>query len=260
MLKTKIFISVVSHEDEDLVIHNLSKINLCQTAVFITVGIIDNVGRNEDLKQFALRNGHHFYCDRIQRGYGANHNLNFNLLKPDQGDYFLVLNPDVCLVDVVWDTLLLKVDRAVGITGVKVYESLDKSIFSSHARQFPALLDPFVSLLFHKKLFEMEFNKSRYVDWIGGAFMCFTAECYRKLGGFDEKYFMYYEDIDICQRAKRLGYKVYYNASQHIVHEARREGRSIFSRHFIWNLQSMIKYFCSYPTMRLLTLKRKNEA
>ncbi len=89
-------------------------------------------------------------------------------------------------------------------------------------------------------------------DWIGGAFMAFKAASFEKLGGFDESYFMYYEDTDICHRAKNEGMKIVYNPEFYIVHEAKRDGRKIFSKPFLWNLTSMIKYFMKFPPKCIL--------
>jgi len=55
---------------------------------------------------------------------------------------------------------------------------------------------------------------------------------------------------------KQLGLDVHYNASFHIVHDAQRAGRSVFSKHFLWNLTSMLKYFLRYPTLRLISMSR----
>jgi GT2 family glycosyltransferase len=63
------------------------------------------------------------------------------------------------------------------------------------------------------------------VDWIGGMFMLFSAEAYRAAGGFDEAYFLYYEDVDICRRLTRSGKRVIYEPRAEIIHDARRASR-----------------------------------
>jgi GT2 family glycosyltransferase len=63
------------------------------------------------------------------------------------------------------------------------------------------------------------------VDWVAGMFMLFTAEAYRAVGGFDERYFLYYEDVDICRRLRARGNKIVYEPAVPVIHEARRASR-----------------------------------
>jgi GT2 family glycosyltransferase len=63
------------------------------------------------------------------------------------------------------------------------------------------------------------------VDWIAGMFMLFRSEAFRAAGGFDEAYFLYYEDVDLCRRLRRTGGKVLYQPQAEIMHDARRASR-----------------------------------
>jgi N-acetylglucosaminyl-diphospho-decaprenol L-rhamnosyltransferase len=80
-----------------------------------------------------------------------------------------------------------------------------------------------------------------FADWVVGMFMLFTSDAFRVLKGFDEKYFMYYEDVDICARGWRAGHKVLVCPNLKIVHEGRRKSRRI-PQHLLWHLQSFKKY------------------
>jgi hypothetical protein len=116
------------------------------------------------------------------------------------------------------------------------------------------LLDPLISLVFKIKLFENNVNTYSNPDWIGGAFMVFKCESFIKLNGFDEEFFMYYEDTDICFRAKELGMKIVYDPNFYIIHEARRSGRKLFSKSFTMNFKSMLIYFKKHPTSKLISI------
>lgn len=61
-------------------------------------------------------------------------------------------------------------------------------------------------------------GESQPVDWITGAFMGFSRDLFDRIGGFDEDYFMYYEDVDFCLRARRAGYQSYFLPSAKAVH------------------------------------------
>src|SRR5690606_34326973 len=61
-------------------------------------------------------------------------------------------------------------------------------------------------------------NKTYEVDAISGSFMMMRKEVYNKVGGFDEEFFMYGEDLDLCYRIQKAGYKVFYVHSTQIIH------------------------------------------
>jgi N-acetylglucosaminyl-diphospho-decaprenol L-rhamnosyltransferase len=63
------------------------------------------------------------------------------------------------------------------------------------------------------------------VDWVAGMFMLFRSEAFRAASGFDERFFLYYEDVDICRRLGLLGFGAVYVPGASVVHEARRASR-----------------------------------
>ncbi len=71
--------------------------------------------------------------------------------------------------------------------------------------------------------------------------MLFRSEVYSELAGFDERYFLYYEDVDLCRRLRRRGYDVRLLPSVSAVHDARRESRRSL-RHLRWHLASMLRF------------------
>lgn len=243
----KVFISVVSHNNDDLIERNFLNLPTIYGSFEMRVMVIDNIN-SQGLKLLCYKNNLNYFSDEKTRGYGANNNKNFHLSNASDDDIFVVCNPDVTLQVSQLEELFNNIDKEnADIYGVKVYENKDLSKFSSHHRMFPCLFDPLVSLIFKKKLFVKNANKYGYPDWIGGAFMAFKASSFDKLNGFDESYFMYYEDTDICHRAKNVGMKIVYNPMFYIVHDAQRAGRKIFSKPFFWNFSSMIKYFIKFP-------------
>ncbi len=253
MLK-KVYLSVTSHNDDEIIIKNYSSIPKIIGNYKIIVAIIDNTCSTY-LKNKSNELGFKYYCDNISRGYGANNNKNFSVLKVKKDDIFVVCNPDISIIIKDFEGLLNSVVLSnADIYGVKVFESYDFKKWSSHNRSFPALFDPIISLVFKKKLFENDVDAFAYPDWIGGAFMIFKAESYSSLKGFDETFFMYYEDTDLCRRAKLLGMTIIYDPNFFIIHEARRAGRRLFSKSFFLNFKSMLTYFKRYPTLKLISL------
>ncbi len=80
------------------------------------------------------------------------------------------------------------------------------------------------------------------VDWVAGMCMLFSATAFTEVGGFDERYLLYYEDADICRRLARTGHRVVYEPAATVVHDARRDSYRRL-RHLAWHLRSMGRFF-----------------
>lgn len=248
------FLSVTSHFNDEIILQNFSKIPKVLGDFKLIVAVIDNVN-SENLKKKSKSLGFRYFSDSKIRGYGANNNKNFQILNLKDNDIFIVCNPDILIdIDNLNSLLNAFLKSKADIYGVKVFESIDLTKWSSHNRSFPALFDPIISLFFKKKLFENDVDTFAYPDWIGGAFMIFSPKSFRSLNGFDEDFFMYYEDTDICYRANKKQMKIIYDPNFHIIHHAQRAGRKLFSKSFFMNLKSMIIYFKKHPTFKLLSI------
>lgn len=143
-----------------------------------------------------------------------------------KGKYLLFLNPDTIVkpgcIEKVVDFLEKKKDAAV--VGCKMLNT-DGSLQSS-CGNFPSIsniiLDriPIINKIFKTVLIRQEdfYTKEQNLDWVSGAFFLVKKDVFFKLGGFNERYFMYIEEIDFCYRAKKAGYKIYYNPKAEIIH------------------------------------------
>lgn len=172
------------------------------------------------------------------RGFGANHNAAFAHCRTP---YFCVCNPDIRLPSDPFPALLQTLaEPCVAVAGPLI-RSPDGRIEDS-ARRFPtgaALL---------KKIF-VDQRKPDYltdrgpvdVDWLAGMFMLFRSEAYRSAGGFDEAYFLYYEDVDICHRLLSSGKAAVFAPRAEVIHDARRESRRN-PKYLFWHLRSMLRY------------------
>lgn len=81
-----------------------------------------------------------------------------------------------------------------------------------------------------------------YPDWIAGMFMLFRAEVYRQCEGFDEDYFLYYEDVDLCWRLSRSGMRCVMVPAVRVTHDARRTSHRNL-RYLAWHMRSMLRFF-----------------
>jgi GT2 family glycosyltransferase len=82
------------------------------------------------------------------------------------------------------------------------------------------------------------------VDWVAGMFIVFRSDAFRSVGGFDERYFLYYEDVDICRRLGAAGASVIYEPGAEVIHDARRASRRELRR-AVHHLSSAVRFLVS---------------
>jgi GT2 family glycosyltransferase len=143
------------------------------------------------------------------KGFGNTCNLG---AKEVQGEILCFLNPDTEMISDDFEKIIseFKNDSEVGIIGPKLVVENDNVQEWIAGREI-SLSDTILNNLGLKrsqKIWESE----EKVDcaWVSGASMFIRKELFEKLKGFDENFFMYFEDVDLCQRARKLGYKILY--------------------------------------------------
>jgi N-acetylglucosaminyl-diphospho-decaprenol L-rhamnosyltransferase len=145
------------------------------------------------------------------------------------GDYVLVLNPDTLVEPGTVKVLADALDRdpALALVGPRI-ENVDGSLYPS-ARTFPSLADAmghaFLGLVNPSNRFTRRYRMldwdhavPRDVDWVAGTCMLLRRSAFEAVGGFDERYFMYVEDVDLCWRLWRTGWRVAYEPAGRVVH------------------------------------------
>ena len=120
-----------------------------------------------------------------------------------------------------------------------------------HARSFPSAFTLAAKAFGHRPRVVAPDGKAIYhPDWVAGMFMLFRTEILRSLGGFDERYFLYYEDVDLCARLRDRGMEVAVSASTSVIHEARRASRQNF-QYAWWHMCSAARFLASRPRIAL---------
>ncbi len=140
-----------------------------------------------------------------------------------QGKYILFLNPDMRVEQGSLDTIVRWVEHKekIGIASCKLVHSDGKLCEDAKPRRFPKVWERILLILKLPHLVPMildhymmkDFNSEveQEVDSVRGSFMLVRKELTEKLGwGFDPRYFIWWEDVDLCREAKKLGYKVIY--------------------------------------------------
>lgn len=166
-----------------------------------------------------------------------------------QGEYILFLNPDVILEQHYLSMILTFMDANdhVGAVGGAMYDG-SLELLPESKRRFPTLLNSLGRLTKVDKLFKgssldyydrREGEAPMTIDVLSGANMCFRRDAFDRVGGFDEDYFMYGEDIDICLQIKKAGYSCSYIPDARLIHfkgESTSKRRYGYFKHFYRSL------------------------
>jgi GT2 family glycosyltransferase len=244
---TDVTISVVSHAQIALIKNLLDDINTCCSGTRLELILTLNVG---ELLPFSLDD--YFFPIKVVRnsnplGFGANHNQAF---KHANGQYFCVMNPDIRFGKDFFPQLISCFsDSSFGVVA-PVVRGVDGGLEDS-ARRFPSPL----------KILCKVFGKCRgsdyrvadvpiFPDWVGGMCMVFPWQVFREIGGFDQRYFLYYEDVDLCGRLMLSGYKSVVCPQATVVHHAQRSSHRKL-KYLRWHLASMMRFFLSPVYLRL---------
>ena len=221
MTAPSITVSVVSHGQNALVNRLMADIGQHCPAVelILTENIPDAVPLDPPARVQRLE----LIANELPKGFGANHNSAFARCSADA---FFVVNPDVRLLADPFSPLAGKLgDGRVAAVG-PVVRSASGQVEDS-ARRFPTVMSLLRKLVMGNSGPDYPTDKGLIeVEWVAGMFIGFDRAAYARVGGFDERYFLYYEDVDICRRLRTHGYKVLYDPTVSIIHEARRASRT----------------------------------
>lgn len=234
---------IISHGHEDLLTSNH---NLIDIAEYADVIIKDNVG-SDTLLEFCNKNGIKYTSASKGLGFAANNNFAASQMDIEIEDNLFIINPDVNIDLKNFKAAESKLnDYPNAILGINLFKNDSLTDFDYSARSFPTLYTMTKSLFLgsNDDIIDKENVQSDLVvDWIAGSFLCMKARVFSRLDGFDENYFMYCEDIDLCFRAKLQGVPTILIPSVVALHHAQHQNRNIFSQHFLWHITSATRFF-----------------
>ncbi len=205
--------------------------------------ISDNSSRDTGLAQLADKYDFVDYTNAGGNiGFGAGHNRVLNRI---ESEYHIIVNPDVAFDSVALDSLVSYMDNNpdVGVCSpAAVYTSGEEQVAS---RLIPAFLDLLIRRMgilqrvFDRrlKLHELKSQTGEPFEcyFMHGFFLFFRTKVFKKIDGFDESFFMYFEDLDILRRvAREEGYKSMFLPSVRIIHGYKRE--STMSKKLLYHL------------------------
>ena len=195
-----VFRSIASIDAEVIVIDNNSQDNSCKMLYEVfgdKVRIIENT---------------------INLGFSKAYN---QAVEYCNGQYVCILNPDTVVAEDTFIKALkiLEKDQNIGALGCRMIDGLGNFLPESK-RNMPSPSVALKKILGNSKQYYASLKESEngYVEALAGAFIVMSKAAYKKVGGFDEDYFMYGEDIDLSLKLLKSGYKNYYSADLTIIH------------------------------------------
>lgn len=171
--------------------------------------------------------------------------------KMARGEYLIFLNPDMILETSALASCINYLEQkkqdvaVVGIQLVDEHGTVARSCSRlPHNRYFLAKCLGLNRIIKRWNLFMVEWDhkESRYVDEVIGAFFLVENEVFTRLGGFDERFFVYYEEVDFCKRVHDAGLKVFYYTEARAYHEGGGASGQVKDYRLFYELRSRYQY------------------
>ena len=184
----------------------------------------------------------HILRNEQPKGFAENHNRAFEIA---QGEYFAILNPDLVFERSVFGGLQSSLHaHAADLIAPKIID--ERGHLQDSFRPLPT---PFE--IVRRRLPWYQFQPPLpgedgliHPDWIAAMFWLMPSHLYRSLKGMDERYRLYFEDVDFCTRARLSGYKIIVDPDFSVRHDAARSSRSKMYYLFL-HTQSAFHFFTS---------------
>lgn len=173
------------------------------------------------------------------QGFAANQNQAFQHCETP---LFAVLNPDIRLPQDPFPPLAAVLeDSRTGLAAPRVLDAQGR--MEDSVRYFPTPWQLAGRVLgWADGRYPVAADAPTPVEWVAGMFMLLRAEAFRRIGGFDDGFFLYCEDVDICVRLWKAGLRVVVHPGVAVVHQAQRASRRR-ARYLAWHLSSLARYF-----------------
>lgn len=208
--------------------HLIACVRSLRAAGIANVVVVDNASTDGSPAALALVDPNvQLVMTGANFGYGGG--VNRGAARVAEEEFVLVLNADVVVEPGAPAALsaVLQRDPEVGLVGPRINE-VDGGIYAS-GRMFPHLADAvghgFIGLVTTENpysrrylLADWDHTTPRDVDWVSGSCFLVRRRAFDEVSGFDESYFMYLEDVDLCWRIGRAGWRVRYESSAAVTH------------------------------------------
>lgn len=169
------------------------------------------------------------------------------------GEFFFLLNSDTMLLENTPQAMLdhMLLNSEIGILGPRQIDKEGR--FTPSCGKFPSLIREMIRKILHARLssnnyrlrdyMDQKFSDLSHVDWVSGSCMMIRRKALFETGLFDERFFMYFEDIDLCKRVQAQGWKIVYYPNHTLLHYGGQSARLNIMNVLLANRRSQL-YFC----------------
>jgi GT2 family glycosyltransferase len=252
-------IIIVTHNSANVIEECLVSILNNLVNIVYEIIVVDNNSTDKTLEILSNFEYNRFTIVKNKQnvGFAKANNLGF---RKATGEFILILNPDV-IFDKKTDIKILinELDKNENVAIVAPKLIYENGLLQESARSFPNPLVLFIRGFnlgkffnryeFYKNYFLSDSNDNypREVDWVIGAFILIKKNLLIKVNYFDEKFFMYYEDADLCLRLLRNGYKTLYFPAITVTHKYKRESaKKLFSVLKMYHIKSILRFYIKH--------------
>jgi len=221
-------IVIVSYNTREILRTCLKALFEHSTGIDIEVFVVDNDSYDGSADMVAIDFPTvHLIKNKKNLGFAAANNQAFTLV---QGRYIILLNPDAYIRPSSLEHCISFMDRTpqCGLCGGKIISPAGQ--LEPSARRFPSALSkllmlsgvrgkfPHSPILNYYEFGGFAHDKPMEVDWVPGTFTIIRKKMLDEIGVFDERFYIYYEETDLCMRAKKAGWKIYFIPDAEVIH------------------------------------------
>ena len=218
MVLSVIIVSYNSSSFLELCLYSVQK-SLSKTDIKSEIIVVDNSSSDDSCN--IIKNKYPSVLlveNQTNKGFSKANNIG---VSKSSGKYICILNPDTVLSEDTFAKILRFYESAINVGFVGCHMIDGTGVFLKESkRTVPSFFSSFMKIIGLSKFYYSSLNneQSGCVDVLAGAFMFTEKTIYDKIDGFDEEYFMYGEDIDLCYKALKNGYSNYFLGDVKIIH------------------------------------------
>ncbi len=266
----EISVIIASFNTRDLLRECLTQLMEQASALSTQIIVVDNASRDGSADMVAKEfPAIELIRSEVNLGFAGANNLGFQRAS---GRYVVLLNSDAFMEPGVLarSVELMKANPRVGLAGGALI-GRDGS-WQASARMYPSVLNEFLSIsglscrFARSKFFGRQdrtwapANQPASIDWVPGAYSIISREALEAVGYFDEQFFLYYEEVDLCHRIKNAGFEIWYWPELRIVHLGGESSKTITSLSMskygsqltLWRMRSEFLYYRKYNGVRAI--------
>lgn len=239
--KIKVSVIIVSYNTEKLTLQCIKSVIDSVINLYYEIIVIDNNSNDKTVYEISKVKDHKpkvkIEIIKNDKNLGFSKAVNQGI-KNAKGEYILLLNSDTVVPNGAINKLLnfAQEKKDAGVIGARLLNE-DKNVQAS-CFFFPTIKRAFLQYFCGKKNYLEKYapitESFEVVESVVGAVFMITPVALKKVGIFDERYFMYFEDLDYCRRVRNAGLKVYYYAGASVIHIHGASGKKLVSNENQW--------------------------